>query len=62
MITINSDLMKQELSREELVQHLAVLRAERDMFERIARRNLELAARFSELHLKSVMRELRGGR
>jgi len=54
--------MKQELSREELVQHLAVLRAERDMFERIARRNLELAARFSELHLKSVMRELRGGR
>ena len=61
MITINSDPMEQELSRAELVRRLAALREENRIMRRLARRNFELAVRFSELHLEAV-RRLRGMR
>ena len=56
MITINSDPMEQELSREELARRLAALREENRIMRRLARRNFELAVRFSELHLEAVRR------
>lgn len=56
MITINSDPMEQELSREELARRLAALREENRIMRRVARRNFELAVRFSELHLQAVRR------
>ncbi|HEX4805445.1 MAG TPA: hypothetical protein VFU94_06055 [Conexibacter sp.] len=54
--------MKQQLSREEYEERLATLRAERDMFKRLARRNLELAIRLSDLHVRQAVRELRRGK
>lgn len=52
-------MTQHQLSREELERRLAELRAERDMFKRLARRNLELAIRLSDMHIESVMRGLR---
>jgi len=60
MITINSDPMKQQMSREQLERRVAALEAQKIVLERAARRNFELAERLSELHLKSVERQLRG--
>lgn len=55
--------MKQQLSREDIEQRLTALRAERRMIlERAARRNVELAVRLSELHVKHAARRLRGGK
>jgi hypothetical protein len=48
--------MEQELSREELARRLAALREENRIMRRLARRNFELAVRFSELHLEAVRR------
>lgn len=54
--------MKEQPNREEYEQRLAALRAERDMFKRLARRNLELAMRLSDLHVRQAARELRRGK
>lgn len=62
MITINSDPMKQQMTREQLEQRVAALEAQKMVLERAARRNFELAERLSELHLKSVARQLRGAK
>lgn len=63
MITINSDAMKQQMTKEERVERLAALRKEaRIVQRRAARRSFELAMRLSDLHVEQAVRLLRGGR
>lgn len=60
MITINSDPMKQRMTREELEQRVAALEAQRIVLKRAARRNFELAMRLSDMHVERALRRLRG--
>lgn len=60
MITINSDPMKQRMTREQLEQRVAALEAQRIFLKRAARRNFELAMRLSDMHAERALRRLRG--
>jgi hypothetical protein len=62
MITINSDPMKQQMSREQLEQRIAALEAQRIVLKRAAWRNFELAMRLSDLHVERAGRQLRDGK
>lgn len=61
MITINCERMKQQMTREEVEQRRAAIRAERRMIlERAKQRQLELAWRLSDMHVERALRRLRG--
>ncbi len=63
MITIRSESMNQQMSREEREERLAAIREERRMIMRRARqRSFELAVRLSDLHVEQAVRMLRGVR